>query len=276
MFKLKRVLESYFWRLLGLINPSAIKTFTLENGTKFNYPLNSAIGNCLSVDGSFETHELNFVIQSLKPGDVFLDIGANAGLYSVLAAQKVGASGHVYSFEPGRDELNLLSHNIQKNELKNVTIVNKAVSNERASVDFAISHDGAMNSLKKTNHSMQKIKEWQVVETITLDEFIRENQINKVDFIKIDVEGAEGLVFEGAKQLLNSNTHLTILFEACSVTTVSFGYTPRELIDNLKKQGFFLYCFSNTGELLNVESDAPSVGNENINFIACNSCLTSA
>src|SRR6185312_8497302 len=120
-------------------------------------------------NGTFETAELRFIQERLRPGDVFVDIGANGGIYTVIAAKKVGASGRVLAFEPGPRNLELLKRNLALNGLTNVTIVPKAVSNTAGAAALAISRDGAMNSLAKTSHAGQRIEKWETVETTTLD-----------------------------------------------------------------------------------------------------------
>jgi FkbM family methyltransferase len=268
-FRVWRRVRLEFWKVLGRMNPAATKTFTLSNGALFEYPLDSTLGNLLSVD-NFESVELDFVVKSLSPGDVLLDVGANGGLYSVLASKQVGPLGHIYAFEPGIRELSLFRRNIKINSCENITIVSKAVSNQSGTTQFAISHDGAMNSLKQTDHPMQKFKEWQTVEMTTLDTFIEDAGIDKVDFIKIDVEGAENLAFEGAKKLLSSDNKMTILFEACDANSESFGYSARDLLTSIKSMGFYIYYLDRKGQLIEVLESNPDVGGKIYNFVACN------
>jgi FkbM family methyltransferase len=268
-FRAWRRVRLEFWKALGRLNPTVSKTFTLSNGALFEYPLDSALGSLLSVD-NFESVELDFVVRSLSPGDVLLDVGANGGLYSVLASKQVGPSGHIYAFEPGIRELVLFRRNVKINSCENVTVVSKAVSNQSGTTQFAISQDGAMNSLKQTDHPMQKFKEWQTVEMTMLDTFVEDAGIDKVDFIKIDVEGAENLVFEGATKLLSSNNKMTILFEACDANSESFGYSARDLLMYIKGMGFYIYYLDSEGKLIEVLDSNPDVGGKIYNFVACN------
>jgi FkbM family methyltransferase len=270
LFRVWRRLRLEFWRALGQVRPNSTKTFTLPNGALFEYPLNSVLGGLLSVS-NFESIELNFVLKSLSPGDVFIDIGANGGLYSVLASKQVTLSGHVYSFEPGIRELKILHNNLGLNCCENVTIIPKAVSNEVGSAQFAVSHDGAMNSLKQTDHPLQKFKEWQTVEVTTIDQFVEDSSIERVDFIKIDVEGAESLVFKGAENLLSSPNKLMILFEACNINSDSFSFSTRDLVGYVKSKGFHVHYFDGLGNLVEISDDIPDgLGVEIYNFVACN------
>ncbi|BAY33767.1 methyltransferase FkbM family protein [Nostoc carneum NIES-2107] len=268
VWKLQRRIKLYLWQIICWIQPNTIKTFTLIDGSRFDYSLKSALGQALFIQ-SFETSEIEFVRQSLKKGDIFLDVGANGGLYTVIAAKQIGHTGHVYAFEPGLRELSLLRHNIAVNNLSNVTVIEKAVSNQKGKTQFAISHDGAMNSFKVTNHPQQKIKEWQTVEIISLDDFIQEFNVGKINFIKIDVEGAEHLVLEGAKNIL-SHHKMIILFEAAEINAASFGYSVHNFLQELINLGLTIYYLNPSGDLVNVDEHNDEIGKKIYNFIAYN------
>jgi FkbM family methyltransferase len=264
IFSSKRFqLMQWLWKCAR--RPDEISTFTLSDGSKFCYPLNSAIGRSLYV-GSFETAELSFVDQSLKEGDTFFDIGANGGIFTITAARKIGNSGHVYAFEPGQRELELLRHNIQLNNLSNVTVVESAVGDLDGIVEFVVSHDGALNSIKETKHPAQSLKEKREVNITRLDSYIAANHIYRVDFIKVDVEGAEKLVFEGASELL-SQMQPTILFEASEMTSKAFGYSPIELFKKLRTFGFTVNSIDDGNRLTPVLDNDEAVL-RSYNFIA--------
>lgn len=261
------------WRLQCLISPNQIPTFRLCDGSSFDYPLKSAIGRSL-FSGSFEKSEVKFVQRSLKPGDIFLDVGANAGFYTIIAAKQVGETGHVYAFEPSPRELKLLRHNLQINKLGNVTIVERAVSNAEERTQFAISQDGAMNSLLKTEHHLQKIQDWQTIESTTLDSFVREFNVASINFIKVDVEGAEKLVFEGASRILSSKNKIIVLFEASDSNIVSFGSSAKEMISELLSQGLLLYYLDQSGKPIEILSKNDArFGKKIYNFVASNYSL---
>jgi FkbM family methyltransferase len=265
--KIRCRLLHIFSRIICLISPNKIASFILLDGSRFNYPLKSAIGRSL-YSGGFETAELEFLWQSLKPGDIFLDVGANGGIFTVIGAKKVGSTGHVYAFEPGFQELKLLRQNIAINNLTNVTVIERGVSNKSGEAQFAISKDGAMNSLAKTNHPGQCIQDWRKIEITSLDDLAKEFNLKKVDFIKIDVEGAEKLVFEGAKDLFSSMSSLTILFEAADLNSSSFNYLTQDFLAELMRKKFFLYYFDRTGSPIQISSLDSRFGKKICNFLA--------
>jgi hypothetical protein len=111
---------------------------------------------------------------------------------------------------------------------------------------FAISRDGAMNSLARSSHPGQQIVGWQTVEVITLDDFVRQLRIERVAFIKIDGEGAGKLVLEGARSLLYSANPPTILCEFCDLTASGFQSSGRDLWDAFVSYGYELFSLSGT------------------------------
>ena len=254
------------WRLRCMFG-GRLASFKLSDGSKFAYPADSIIGFAL-FNGTFESAELRFIRENLKPGGVFLDIGANAGIYSIIAAKSVGPGGRVVAFEPDSRNLELLRRNIELNQLSNVTVVSKAVSNTVGSSPLAISRDGAMSSLAQTNHATQIVEKWETVETTTLDAAIRALDVAHVDLIKIDVEGAEMLVFEGARETLEENRAALILFESADVAARSFQYGAKDVLLELQRMGFAIRCFDGRSLKPLDSFDDPRIGRDIYNFVA--------
>ncbi len=265
--RLQRKLKSLLWELKCFSSSPKIFLFTLENDISFYYPLKTLIGKALFLE-AFEKQEIQIVKKFLKRGDVFIDIGANGGFYTTIASKIVGEAGHVYAFEPGMSELNLLRQNISVNNMNNVTIIEKAVSRRKGTAKFAISRDGAMNSLLENNHPSQDVETWQDVEITTIDDIIEELDIKKIDFIKIDVEGAEKLVFEGGENFFSLNFGKAIvLFEASDLTSKSFGYSTEDLLNKLIENGFFLYYIGAGSQLFPISEYHPRFGDDIYNFV---------
>lgn len=247
------------WRIICTIFPHKIFTFTLADDSLFEYPLKTDIGQALFIK-NFENAETKFIRDTLEAGNTVFDVGANAGFFTLLAAKKVGPQGHVYAFEPSRHEVRLLQRNIAINKLDNVTIINCAVSNTVGVAQFAISSDGALNSLVKTHHPSQKIREWDEVKLISLDYFVEQKGIKKVDFVKIDVEGAEKNVLLGATKLLSNASAPTILCEFCDLTAIGFQSSGSELWNTFMDLGFqiFSIAISSDGNFALVQSPRKS------------------
>jgi FkbM family methyltransferase len=264
-FRMRRVA----WLLLKSISaPGRLYSFRLPCGARFDYPLDSAIGKYLFA-GSFEPAEVRFMRERLEPGDNVLDVGANAGLYTVIAARAVGPTGHVYAFEPGARALALLRHNIAINGLDNVTVIDAAVSNLTGHASFADAQDTALSSLVANNRADQTIVTWQTVRTIRLDDAVKQLGIKLVNFVKLDVEGAEQLVLEGSETLLACAVpSFAMLFEAFDQNARPFGYTAVDLVRALQAKGFSVHGFDRSLQLQPVERVDADIGSVVYNFVA--------
>jgi len=125
----------------------------------------------------------------LKVGDVVFDLGGYHGLYSIFASSVVGPNGKIYCFEPDKDNLEILNKNIKDNNLKNIIVEPFAISNKTGETQFFKRGHGSriVSSDFKTNTKNAII----TIRTIRLSDYIRNNKIQKIDFIKADIEGAE-------------------------------------------------------------------------------------
>lgn len=162
-------------------------------------------------NGVIERPICNFLEKTLRPGQHVLDVGSNIGFLSLLSAHLVKAEGHVDAFEANPDVYSKLSENALINGLKNViTCHNNAVFNEAKTLEFTWnSHrdgSGRIVSDKQSNLSEKTCK----IESVVLDEMFAEKRI---DLIKIDTEGAEPFVLEGATQIIRNNPDIRIIFE---------------------------------------------------------------
>jgi len=186
---------------------------------------------------AYERQQTRLFKGILGPGMVVLDIGANIGYYSLIAARIVGPAGTVYAFEPEPRNHELLVKNINLNGYSNVTPIQKAVSNKHGKVRLFIdrvnlgAHSFSRDNNEKNAGSIE-------VEATTVDDFLGGlSQDNEVDLIRMDVEGAEGLVIEGANHTLrNSNVKLMMEFSPRQLRNV--GTDPQRLLRDLRDQGF--------------------------------------
>lgn len=172
----------------------------LYKGIILNVSIKNQLGIILYPN---EIHLQNFLKRNLDLGDTAFDIGSNIGYTSILTSQLVGATGHVYSFEPINETCLILEKNINLNNCKNLTIINKALSNKNGEVEFNIPDNGenlSMSSMVwRGEHNSNKK---QIVKTIKIDDDPKLKNLSP-KIIKIDVEGAEGLVLEGMQKLIS-------------------------------------------------------------------------
>jgi FkbM family methyltransferase len=188
--------------------------------------------------------ELEFILRMVQPGMTFFDVGANIGLFSLAAGEKLwGQPSAIYAFEPCRATFAILEKNLLKNELAEVRTICAAVSDQTGEphlyVDAALK-DG-LNSLEGPSHSEAEIVGRQAVQTITLDDFVKRERIARVDVMKVDVGGAERWVFRGGQKLLARPDAPLILYKGYGWCTAGFHYHPVELMWQLDDLGYELF-----------------------------------
>lgn len=216
--------------------PSGVCLF--ENVQGYKMWINSddtGIAPYIMMRGIFGEYETNIIKKIVKPGMTAVDIGANFGYFSLLLSGLVGESGKVFAFEPDSSAFKLLSRNIKENGIKNVFLVNKALSNKVGSAKLYLDKDN-QGEMSLSLNNVDKPRGYISVETITLDSyFVYLNE--RVDFIKMDVQGAEGMVIDGAKEILSKHKP-KILFEFWPWGLNSLGFNPEKLLTDLINNGY--------------------------------------
>ena len=184
--------------------------------------------------GAFETKEVAFVGRFLRPGMTVLDLGAHQGLYTLLASFRVGPSGKVISFEPSPRERKALRLHRILNRRSNVMIQGLAVGEENMEADlYVVKEATGFNSLRPPDvHGVTSMFTLRVP-VVRLDDWLADHQIDRVDFVKMDIEGGELAALRGATQLLERRPRPVILAEVEDVRTLPWGYRAQEVIDYL-------------------------------------------
>lgn len=166
-------------------------------GTEIKYNINTDIGFLLFFRGSFEENEINICCKFLKEDSVVFDVGANIGIHATIFSN-ISVKGFVYCFEPSRDTFTLLCSNLKKR--RNTLPLNFGVGHKTQILEFYETTDNAFSSFKDTKR--KPIKSLSKVLCYKLDDFVKQLNLNRMDFIKIDVEGFEQEVVEGMSNIL--------------------------------------------------------------------------
>jgi FkbM family methyltransferase len=185
--------------------------------------------------GVYEKFELELFRSTIKAGMTVVDIGANIGLYSVVAGKKA-INGRVFSYEPEDENFSILSRNIKGNNLDNVSAFKVALSDIRGARSFYFTEDNrGTHSFADNRSTGQAI----TVKTDTLDGSLSEIVpfVTAVDVIKIDVEGAEPLVFEGMKNIISQSPHLIMFIEFYPKAIMRLGRSPIKFLETLRGFG---------------------------------------
>jgi len=228
--ELWRRLPSAAWKHLRarIAPPAGEVTCTITNGLKMQVDPRDPMGQAIYLYGCYDYPVTRLVEALVRPEMVVFDIGANLGFFSLLASTRCDK---VFAFEPLPVNLQRIHRNIQINALRNVTVVEKAVGDREGMATLYVP-EGDSSGLASLDQSVggKPIE----VPMVTLDGFVRSQTLTRVDLIKIDIEGAEVLAFEGARELLSGADAPDIIFEA---------HPGSEAAQWLQARGYAIYEF---------------------------------
>jgi len=216
--------------------------------TKFGFKMylnkdDSIVSKNIARNYVWEKDESDYMISTITNGMNVIDMGAHIGYFTVLLSRLVGCEGKVYSFEPSKENFELLERNLLANQCNNVISSQKAVSN---------SNEQKFLFLSESNKGDHRIIDFHVfpndnhrnkisVDCVTLDSLIPENI--QIDFIKMDIQGSEMLALEGMKETVNRCTKLKILTEFWPYGIEKSGYEAKEFIEMIIQLGFKIFVF---------------------------------
>lgn len=214
-------------------------------GATFATDTQDLIQRCLYLFGEWEPHMTAWLRRRLKPGDVFVDVGANIGYYSVLASRLVGAGGGVVAIEASPDFHDRLLDQVRTNACGNVRAVNTAVSDRDQLLTFVLASSRNMgaNSIVPYDGPAESTFE---IGAHPLSEILTREEVTRARVIKIDVEGAEGSVVRGLAPVLDRlrpDAELTI--EVTPQRMAELGDSADELLATLARHGFHVYRLAN-------------------------------
>lgn len=206
--------------------------------------------------------DLRFLWRNLKPGMVFLDIGAHHGIYSIVAAKRLGTSGRVVAFEPSSREFRRLRLHLQLNRMGLVHAEPVAIGAATATRKFfqVVGGDSTRGGLRPPAIPDELTET--SVETVRLDDYISRSALDHVDIVKLDVEGGELEVLQGASNVLTKFRPVFIC-EVLDAATRAWGYEAREIVLKFQSYGFEWYEFRSDGSIVphNIRNDYPDVRN---------------
>jgi FkbM family methyltransferase len=199
----------------------------LRENLRMNCDLRDHVQRRIFFFGLYEPAESYVVSKLLKPGMTFIDAGANVGQYTLLAARAVGPSGKVIAFEPVPSNYERVCRHVSENGLNNVSVKRNALWHESTPLSLGLhrtmsDNQGAFSVAEGGSSSAF------IVDAITLDDFVMEAGIARVDFIKMDIEGAELFALRGMLKTLDRDGP-TLLVEIRDDTFVRMGYDPMAL-----------------------------------------------
>ncbi|MFL4905576.1 FkbM family methyltransferase [Streptomyces sp. MMS24-I2-30] len=215
--------------------------------------IRSAAGDIFAVDtkdliqrylylfGVWEPHMSHWLEARLKPGDVFVDVGANIGVFSVLGSRLVGSTGSVVAIEASPAFHRRVLQHAELNHCENIRAVNLAVADERKTLRFVLASSNNMgaNSIVPYEGSAESSFE---IEGVPMADILTPDEVARARVIKVDVEGAEGSVVRGLAPILRElRPDVEIAVEITPERMELLGDSAEELLETMRKHGFHMY-----------------------------------
>lgn len=251
----------------GINLPIAL-TFSKTHNVKTYLHASSAAQKLFA--GKYRPHtDIAVFERFIRPEDCVIDVGANIGMFTTLAARLAGERGRVYAFEPTYSSFCQMLDNLELNHVQTVIPVFGAVSDHGSEVYL---HDHTFS--KEQNFIDLKATEGTLVPAYRLDTFLAQTAHEKVDFLKIDVEGAELLVLRSlGERILDVEV---LYLEFVNANYEAFGYRQADLVSFLKDNQFMMYSVTQNAAGLQFASLDDIAVQPGQNIIASRTKLTNA
>lgn len=225
--------------------PKKLIKSRLSNGQQIWIDPNDLIGRCIFYQGLWEGPIARHFYEAVKPGDVVLDVGANIGQFSLLAAQKVGAGGTVFAVEANPATASLLHQNIAVNGLTNIQVLELAAWDEATTLTL---RGGPAENCGAADVVAGAADGGIPVRAVCLDDVVLE-RVTAVDIVKLDIEGAELRALRGMPRILGEKCPRLIYCEINGGRS-NDEHSSRELLAYCERFGYAAEIFTDSGELV--------------------------
>jgi FkbM family methyltransferase len=268
-----RIPQKLLWYGLGQID-ATVPISDFDGDLAVNLRLSEHMQRRIFWLGYYNLLLVPFLKNFLRPGMTFIDVGANIGEISLVAAKLVGPSGRVIAFEPIDRIAGELQMNAQRNQLEQISVVRVGLSNGHGARLPIYSSCGQgspgdeHSGLGSLYGAATGSSPLQYIDVTTLDTWIDEHPMNRVDMIKIDIEGAELPCLQGARRTLQRFKPVLIV-ELQDTTAITAGYRATDILDLLSGLGYSFYRFEAQGPV-SFSRTAKLKSNQNILCTAAN------
>jgi FkbM family methyltransferase len=247
---IKRVAYRYYYNRF----PDRALITKIDRDIKLRIWPGDIIGEPIYVKGVFEETETWFIKKFIKSSKIFFDIGANIGYYSFLAAKYMGPSSQVHSFEPNPRMFTELQYNITLNGLNNIFPNQLALADKTGTGHLSHYEKGkeVFCSLSQRVFPGVVATGFDEIKISTLDEYVYNNRVKQLDIMKIDVEGAELKVFQGAREVLKKAGALIIVFELTKVNVAGFGHSCEDVLSFLHDLNYITYMLIDKNKIIEI------------------------
>jgi FkbM family methyltransferase len=251
--------KAILWQMKKRLNS---KTYDLDyHGIKLRCPAdNHSASRAIYFSGYPDYAEMKFMEDYLRPGDSFIDGGANMGLYTLLARSLVGESGHIYAFEPNSKVAEVLRESIHINKFENISVYENGVGDANGVVFFSLSDEDCTSHVLAENPSGNEGK----ISIVRLDEKL---EVIPYAMAKFDIEGYEPFAFRGMSKWTSKGNPAVVLLEVAGYSN-RHGITTSDFISELHQNGYFTAVYDPDKRILIRTSRPWEMKVENILAIA--------
>ena len=242
----KARLLSYLWKPLSFQRYRR-STRLRQAPVQMECDLTKLLQRQLYFFGGYEEENCAYWIERAREAQVIFDVGANVGLYSLLAAS-ANPAAEVHAFEPTPEIFSGFTNNIRLNNLTRITANHAAVGRENGSVflQLCTGADGAnegMNYVDQQRHSSNDYE----VRSVTLDQYCLDHGIERIDLLKMDIEGGEYNALMGSERLLRTKAIRCIFLELIEWAANRSGSSTVDIKRHLAEMGYKMFLKSSSG-----------------------------
>ena len=201
---------------------------------------NDHLAQRIRCEEGFEPEVRQEVERIASRGVNVVDIGANIGYYSILASRLIGRDKRVFSFEPQASMVSKLRRNIDANDVHNIEVFQYALADKSGTASFNLPQEGVEAFGSMHSNGRFKVAKTVEVEMHRLDDVLEKLGNPKIGLVKMDAEGAELLILQGAAKLLASADKPDLIFEANEINCKPFGYCVFDILQYVHSFGYRL------------------------------------
>ncbi len=253
LFRIPFLRSRYYGIVFRIIQPLKLfngitRIVTYDRDLKMKLDLDEWVQQHIFFLGYFDLFGITLVKSRLTEGNVFIDVGANIGSYTLVAAKLVGKTGKVFAFEPVGSAFNRLSENISLNDPGNIKAEQTAIFNSNQKLDFHLSSNKNLGMSSIYHHDAESGAIEQVG-AIRLDDYVKDHSIERIDMIKIDIEGSEMFALQGMTDTLR-NFKPDIFIELKDEAHLHSEYSVNDIIGFLNRLGYKQNALDEAGNLI--------------------------
>ncbi len=201
--------------------------------------------------GVYDPMLANFIDKHIRAGMVCLDVGANKGIIGLYLARKAGPTGAVHCFEPVPALVRRLEQHVERNNLGSIVKIHEfALSNHTGKILMSITDQDNANQGTGSivSNGDVRLSPQIDIKTMTLDEFALRTGLERLDFVKVDIQGAEPLFLEGGACTLRK-FHPDLVMEVSPQDLAGLGKTSRDLFRQIEELGYRIFAIQNNGDI---------------------------